>query len=211
MSIRLGYSLPVLGAFVNSVGQTAAANLVIAGATLVAGVLAARTMGPTARGELAIIQIWPPFIASLAMLGMPEALVFFSSKTPTYTRTLLGKCLLIAAIGSGGAIVVFGALMPFLLQHQSADVVVVSQLSVAGMAFAYLLGGLPHQALRGLGLWKAWNILRTVSALSWLIMLLWGEFALNVQDASTFGLLFVLSQILAAMPVGIASLISTLR
>jgi len=65
---------------------TAAANLAIAVLSIVTGVVSARLLGPHGRGELAAIQTTPGFLASLAMLGMPEALTYFSAQEPEPAR-----------------------------------------------------------------------------------------------------------------------------
>src|SRR5713101_4590346 len=58
---------------------TAGTNGLSAVLGITTGMLAARLLGPQGRGELAAIQTWPSFIATLAMLGLPEALVYYSA------------------------------------------------------------------------------------------------------------------------------------
>ena len=47
---------------------TAATNVILALLGLLTGILAARLLGPQGRGELAAIQAWPSFIATVAIL-----------------------------------------------------------------------------------------------------------------------------------------------
>ena len=62
---------------------TGATNVAIAAMGIVTGVVAARLLGPRGRGELVAIQTWPLFIAGIAMLGTPEALAYYSARSPT--------------------------------------------------------------------------------------------------------------------------------
>ena len=48
---------------------------------MLTGALAARLLGPDGRGQLAAIQMWPNFLAAIANLGLPEALVYFSARS----------------------------------------------------------------------------------------------------------------------------------
>lgn len=64
--------------FATNMALTVAANVTLAALGMVSGILAARLLGPHGRGQLAAIQTWPSSIATLAMLGMPEAVVYYS-------------------------------------------------------------------------------------------------------------------------------------
>src|SRR2546427_9787609 len=69
--------------------ETALTNAMLGAIGIVTGIIAARWLGPDGRGELAAIQMWPSAVASLAMIGLPEALVYLSAKHPSQSRRYL--------------------------------------------------------------------------------------------------------------------------
>jgi O-antigen/teichoic acid export membrane protein len=73
---------------------TATVNLVLAVLGMMSGVLAARLLGPHGRGELAAIQTWPGVIGTLAMLGMPEAIVYYSARDERGAGRYLGSAVI---------------------------------------------------------------------------------------------------------------------
>ena len=72
-----------------NVAETALTNLMLGALGIMTGIIAARWLGPNGRGELAAIQMWPSVVASVAMIGLPEALVYFSAKHPSDSRRYL--------------------------------------------------------------------------------------------------------------------------
>src|SRR5262245_30271561 len=69
----------LVGSHAGSVLITTATNFAIALLALATGPLAARMLGPEGRGELAAIQTWPSVIATLAMLGLGDATIYFAA------------------------------------------------------------------------------------------------------------------------------------
>src|SRR5687767_11885837 len=70
-----GVDSPSGGAIVT----TAAATAVILGFGIVSGLIAARSLGPTGRGELATITVWASVLLYAGTLGLPEAVAYFSA------------------------------------------------------------------------------------------------------------------------------------
>src|SRR5262245_42439300 len=109
--------------FIAQVLMTIGANASMALIGLLTGVLAARLLGPEGRGQLAAIQIWPTFIATIAMLGLPESLVFYSAKKPAEAGRYLGSAVVMSVVSSA----VFGfagyLLLPALMSKQPVAVV----------------------------------------------------------------------------------------
>ncbi|MDX6259895.1 MAG: hypothetical protein QOH84_1583 [Kribbellaceae bacterium] len=99
MSGRL--RLPVTGElFRTVVANTSARALAIAGLTL-ATVLVARTGGPSAVGEYALLRMLPGLVGVLCVLGLPGALAYFLA-APRRDLPRLWPTLI--AIGFGGAL-----------------------------------------------------------------------------------------------------------
>ena len=62
-----------------SIVSTVAATAVILGCGLVTGLIAARSLGPAGRGELAAITVWTNVLLYAGTLGLPEAVAYFAA------------------------------------------------------------------------------------------------------------------------------------
>jgi O-antigen/teichoic acid export membrane protein len=138
---------------------TAAANLVIAGFGLLTGIATARLLGPQGRGELAAIQVTPSFIAMLAMLGLPEALTYYSAQDPGRGGHYLGTASALALAASivfvaGGCVI-----MPSLLHAQDAGIINAARWYLL-IAPIWALQGMLPPLLRGIGDFALWNLMR---------------------------------------------------
>lgn len=136
--------------------------------------LAARLLGPEGRGELATIQLWGTFFATLALLGLPEAVVYFTSRTPERAGQywISGTCF---ALFTGLPVLLLGYwLLPWLLQAHSLNIVAITRWYSVGLFVLFALSWMPLSALRGLQQITEWNILRTLPHLGWLLILVLG-------------------------------------
>lgn len=135
------------------------------------GILAARFLGPSGEGELAAIMTWPTLLGGLAMLGLPEALVYFISRQPERGKQFTSTAVIIGLVSSlvVGAAAWFA--LPLLLSAQEPSVVSAARVFLLiGCIFAVV--GVPHGALRGAHEFKAWNLFRLAPGLAWLCILL---------------------------------------
>jgi len=154
---------------------TAGTNIGLAVLGLVTGALVARLLGPQGRGELTAIQTWPSVIATVAMLGLPDALVYTSAREPAQAARRLGSAMALGLLTSTVLGLVGYAAMPLLLAAQSPSVVVAARWFLL-LGPLYALVGMPLHPLQGRADFARWNTLRTVPALGWLGVLLvaWG-------------------------------------
>lgn len=150
---------------------TAGTNVLLASLGVVTGILAARLLGPDGRGELAAIQLWPSFIGTVAMLGLPEALTYFCAREPAKAGQYLGSAMSLALLSSFVFVASGYAAMPVLLSGQSREVVEAARWYLL-LVPLYALVGLPYHPLRGLHDFARWNLLRVLPALGWLAILL---------------------------------------
>lgn len=149
---------------------TAGTNILLALLGLVTGVLAARLLGPEGRGELAAIQLWPTFIATVAMLGLPDALVYFSAREPDKAGRYLGSAMSLAVLSSLPFMVVGYLVIPLLLSAQSAEVIRAARWYLL-LVPLYTLVGMPYHPLRGRHDFGFWNALRITPNIGWLVVL----------------------------------------
>jgi O-antigen/teichoic acid export membrane protein len=161
-----------LNTFTGQVSLTMITNVIIAAIGIATGLLSARLLGPTGRGELAAIQTWSILIASLALLGLPEAVVYFTSRHSDLAGRYLVSAVALILMGSSGFLILGWGLMPWLLRAQSGEVIDAAQVFLVVMLLAFSLIGMPHQVLRAVGAWRAWNLFRILPHLGWLTGLL---------------------------------------
>jgi O-antigen/teichoic acid export membrane protein len=172
---------------------TLLANVILMALGGLTGVLAARWLGPTGRGQLAAIQLWPALLGTIAVVGMPESLAYYAAKKPHLAGPYLTSAVL-AALAVSVAIVAIGYVaMPLLLLAQSPIVVADARIYLAVVPLTVLVG-LPFHVLRGTGRFAAWNVLRLLPTLAWLAVLL-ASFAIAARQADqlAFGYLAVLA------------------
>lgn len=58
---------------------------------IVSGILTARILGPTGRGEFALLTIIPLITAQIGMLGMPQGITHFVAKNPQMVSAIWNK------------------------------------------------------------------------------------------------------------------------
>lgn len=63
-------------------GTITATNMAILGGNALAGITSARALGPTGRGELAVIMLWAALISVIGMLGVPSACTYYVAHWP---------------------------------------------------------------------------------------------------------------------------------
>ncbi|MCC6146839.1 MAG: oligosaccharide flippase family protein [Anaerolineaceae bacterium] len=189
-----------LKSFAGQVSLVMVTNIVIAIIGMGTGILSARILGPAGRGELAAIQTFPSFIAAMAMLGMPEAVVLFTSHKSHKSGEYLVPALMVVSIL---LIPIYGLgwfLLPVFLKAQSPQVLMAARIYMAGAMIAYTLAGLPHQLLRAVGSWKSWNIIRILPNMIWLMTLAAALFLPTLAAPFMLSQLFIVGQGLTLIP-----------
>jgi O-antigen/teichoic acid export membrane protein len=156
---------------VGPVASTAAGNAVIAVCGLLSGTLLARMLGADGRGELAAIQAWPLVLATAGNFGLTEAAAYYAATTPGRARTTLSSALLLALPFSAVAVVAGVWILPRVLGTQTPEVQDAARISLLLVPLLTLTAA-PHQALRGAGHYKAWNILRLITPAGWVAALM---------------------------------------
>lgn len=171
-SLRLRWDKAIaVSGFGSRVALTLLTNLAIGFLALVSGLLAARSLGPLGRGELAAIQTWPTFLATVAMLGIPEALVYYSARQSKTSGRLLGTSILVALITGVPFILAGYLLMPYLLMAQSPEIISAARNYLWLIPLMACVGMMPN-VLRGRNDISAWNLLRILPPIVWVIVLI---------------------------------------
>jgi len=183
--------------FGSNVVVTLATNILLGLFALITGPVVARLLGPSGRGELAAIQNFYWLVASLALLGLPEATLFHSARNKERTNTIVSSgvilFLLVFPVLYGGAYLI----APTMLAAQSASLVKTARWFLLGVPL-YGLWIMPTFALRGRNDLVWWNLTRTFIPLGWLLLLLLAKVQGYANPATiAFGYLGVLALSLA--------------
>jgi O-antigen/teichoic acid export membrane protein len=97
---------------------------------MLTGVLTARYLGPTGRGEQTAMANWSQFLAFSMSFGIPSALIYNAKKNPDEAGVLYRVALLIG-LGFGTAATIIGVLiLPYWLKSFSPEVVRFAQWSM---------------------------------------------------------------------------------
>jgi O-antigen/teichoic acid export membrane protein len=159
------------GSFGAHVMLTSGTNVLLILLGLITGVVAARILGPTGRGELAAIQMWPSFLATIAMLGLPEALVYYSAQSSSQAGRYLGSAMTLGIVSCVPFALVGYLALPLLLSAQSVEVVTAARWYLLLLPLTVLMG-IPYHVLRGRSDFATWNGLRLVPGIGWFALLL---------------------------------------
>ncbi|TEU10777.1 MAG: hypothetical protein E3J21_25330 [Anaerolineales bacterium] len=204
-----GLRLAEASGFGTNLVITVATNLLLVFSSVLTGSLAARLLGPHGRGELAAIQIWPLFLATLGAVGLPQAMVYFVGKRPARVmRAVITNWLLLLPLSILWAGVGYW-LMPSLLKSQSSVVVAEARLFLLIIPLAFFNSA--HSALQGLSDFVGWNLFRISKPLLYLVLLI-GVGLTGSASATLIARLFLLiSAIPPFLLVGLLSRHGSLR
>jgi O-antigen/teichoic acid export membrane protein len=92
------------------------------------GILTARMLGPTGRGELAAMILWPLFIASLTTIGIPSSLIYHLRSRPGERGRLVSNGFVMVTVMGAVATAAAAAVLPWWLHQYSPGVIRAAQL-----------------------------------------------------------------------------------
>lgn len=157
--------------FGSDVVLTLGCNIAIGLCALITGPLCARLLGPAGRGELAAIQNLYWLITTLAMLGLPEATLYFTARKIDDPRRILFTTSALCLLAFPLFYLASYPLIPLLLAAQSTRIIAIARWVLLGMPL-YVFALLPQYSLRGQNDLLWWNIARILPTFGWLALLL---------------------------------------
>jgi O-antigen/teichoic acid export membrane protein len=127
------------------------------GAAGLGGIILARTVGPTVRGEYAAITAWLDLAVVIGQCGQPAALCFFVARDPLRGRQYVAtsRTILLAA---GALVLAAGVLCAPVLAHGNNEVVAGYRIA-SGAAIVAVVGASYISPLQARDLHR-WNIVR---------------------------------------------------
>lgn len=200
VTVRLRQSWPLVRDYVH----TSWIELVLSVAGLLGGIVLSRAFGPTVRGEYAAATLWPGLLAVLVGLGLHHSCAYAAASGSATPSALLrfGTCY--AALVGVPAAAIYGIVCPTILSNAFKEVPLAAKLFALSIPVT-LLGGLLLPILQGAHEFAAWNKIRAIRGLSWVVAVI---LLAGAQQTSTSGLLhaqlliMVLVAGLAARSVG---------
>lgn len=185
----------------HDVALTFRANIVLAVLNALTGVVLARLLGPTGRGELQAIQLWGLFLGTVSALGVPEAVVYFVARRRDEAGLVTGSALALTFLTSLVFTLVGWFTVPLLLNAQSAQVKDLARVFLLIIP-VYVMIGTPMQALRGLNSFSKWNWLRILPSALWVLVVVGAWLAGPLQvSALAVGFMVVQGVVLAVVAV----------
>ena len=165
-----------------TVASTAGFNMALFGAFALGGVLLARRLGPTARGEYAAITAWLDVAVIIGQCGQPAALCFHVARDPQRARQYVATSRSFMLVASAIVLVAGGLLAP-VLAHGNPPVADGYRIA-CGAGVVALAGTAYVSSLQAWDLHR-WNVVRVGQPLLSLIAItgLWALRLLTLQSA----------------------------
>jgi O-antigen/teichoic acid export membrane protein len=169
--LRLAKTFRLTG-LAGSVARTAGFNVGAMGAAGIAGIVLARALGPTERGEYAAITSWFGVVLMVGGMGQPAALCYYVARQPErareYVATSRAMMLTTGIIALTG-----GLLLAPLLAHGNATVTLGYRIAF-GASIAAPIGASYTFSLQARDL-RRWNVLRLAQPVASMIavIVLW--------------------------------------
>jgi O-antigen/teichoic acid export membrane protein len=98
---------------------------------VVTGVLAARMLGPSARGHLALLALVPMVLVLLGNVGLPMATTYFIAREPRSARATLRMLLRTVSLQTAAITAVHACVLLVILHGQSSDVQLAGAITLA--------------------------------------------------------------------------------
>lgn len=131
---------------------------------VVTGIMSARILGPTGRGEFAVVTLWPISIANVICLGLNQAISFNIGRRKLTISEVATATFVIALVQSAICMAIYPIISHFAFHSYSREV---HALGILFMLFmpAYFLGGYSSNFFQGTQDLFKFNTIRIVTPL----------------------------------------------
>jgi len=155
------------------------------------GVLTARILGPSGRGELAAMILWPLFIANTTTFGVPSSLIYHMRCHPKERDRLATNGFFLATLLGLAAAAVAAMILPWWLHQYSATVIRYAEYFLFTVPLCSItLAG--RATLEGSHDFAASNAIQTLTPLATLVVLLM-FFAAHALDPCTAAIAYIVA------------------
>ena len=145
--------------FARSVAQTAGFNFATTAAAGLGGIIIARAVGPTVRGEYAAVTAWVGVLRAVGGMGQRAALVYYVAREPLRAREYVAtsRAMMMA---TGMVTLVAGVLLAPVLAHRLPAVTTGYRIAFGSSIVAFV-GGSFIASLQARDL-RRWNVVRVI-------------------------------------------------
>ena len=175
---------------------TAGSNLFIAATAAIGGILSARLLGPTGRGELAAALVWSATLTVIGTLGLPQALTYFTASRPADVGDIFVTAMVIL-VAQSIFILAIGHFAVEILSHYQPLAVESIRLYLLSIPFSLLTTYL-NTISQGLKRFRLFNAIRVASAAGYICSLLLASI-FEVHQAKEIVVLLLWSSIVVAI------------
>jgi O-antigen/teichoic acid export membrane protein len=172
-------------------------------ANLASGLLAARLLLPDGRGALAVAILWPTTLAYLMLLGLNDAVLYYSANRQEPPRFVFAAALWLGLAASAVAMLVgYVVVVPLAYVDYPPATRELASVLLLIIPF-HILGIVFQEMLRGHHRMAAWNLLRVALGAGYVVLIL-GALSLGAATVTGFGVAYLLSHV---PPLGLAVLL----
>lgn len=169
--------------------QTVVANVGVLVLNITSGIITARALGPSGRGALAAILMWPQFLAYGLSLGLPVASVYWLKRRPDDARQIVGTGMLLSVVLGSFAAAIGFFIIPLSLRTYPQHVIGLAQSWIVVTPLALLAVTIIAQ-VQAAGAFTQFNLFRFLSPLSvLLVIVVAGTFGQLTFGTAAFGYL----------------------
>ncbi len=113
--------------------------------TMISSLVGARALGPAGRGDLLVVVLWPPVIAMLAGLGLPNAYRYWMAKEPERVSPLFSNAVIYTLVVGVISVALADLIVPHLVGNRSTQVMTlvrIYHINIPAALFLDLMRGL---------------------------------------------------------------------
>ncbi|WP_025681288.1 oligosaccharide flippase family protein [Paenibacillus massiliensis] len=143
-------------------------SIMILMVNMLTGILTARYLGPTGRGEQTAMVNWSQFLAFCLTFGVPSALIYNAKKSPKDAGSLYGIALLLAILFGSIATTIGIFVVPIWLDAFDPGVVLFAQISMI-LCPLVAISQVNNAMLQVRGEYKQYNLFRYITPLATLL------------------------------------------
>jgi O-antigen/teichoic acid export membrane protein len=152
-----------------SVGRTTLSNLLILATNAISGIVSARALGPSGRGQLAVVLLWTAFIQTAGSLGLLSSCSYYAARWPDRRPAFAVWLAGISARQAAGMTVVSASVLWWLHFHLTLPDPLSSEFMIWPAATMVTLYGACY--MQGAGDFRRFNFIRVIpGALTALLM-----------------------------------------
>ena len=163
-------------------------------ANLASGLLAARLLLPDGRGALAVAILWPTTLAYLLLLGLNDAVLYYSANRQEAPQRVFAAALWLGLAASAVAMLAgYTVVLPLAYRDYPAETRDLASVLLLIIPF-HILGLVFQEMLRGHHRMAAWNLLRVTLGAGYVVLIL-GALSLGAATVTGFGIAYLLSHV----------------